>query len=80
MKNTNLGDIYIITSPSGNQYVGQSVQYLSSGKKWGYERRFKQHVTDATNGKDYCRLLNNAIRKYGVDNMKIERLIVCEII
>lgn len=73
------GDIYVITSPSGKQYVGQCVQYLSNGKKWGYLNRYASHIKDALKGKDYCRLLNNAIRKYGPDNMKIERIITCKV-
>lgn len=79
-KNKNFGDIYLITSPSGRQYVGQCVQYLCNGKKWGFESRFKQHIRDASGkGKDYCRLLNHAIRKYGFENMKLELLKICEI-
>ena len=69
----NSGDIYCITSPSGKQYVGQCVKYLSNGKKWGYQSRFKAHIRDAYNpDKDYCRVLNAAIRKYGPDNMILE--------
>lgn len=76
----NCGDIYCVTSPSGKQYVGQCVQFLSNGKRWGYECRWKQHVRDAYNGKDYCRLLNASIRKYGPDKFSIELLKTCDIL
>lgn len=75
----NTGDIYVITSPSGKQYVGQCVQFLCNKRPWGYTNRFKQHVRDAYEGKDYCRLLNNAIRKYGKENMKLEKMLSCNI-
>jgi hypothetical protein len=75
----NFGDIYCVTSPSGKKYVGQCVKFLSNGKKWGFENRWKQHIRDACKGKDYCRLLNNAIRKYSPDNFKIELLKECTI-
>jgi hypothetical protein len=75
----NQGQIYKIKSPSGKVYIGQCVEILSNGKAWGYKKRFKQHITDATNGKDYCRLLNNAIRKYSSENMILELIHTCEI-
>lgn len=74
------GDIYLLTSPSGKKYVGQSVQLLPSGKKNGYMKRWKQHVYEANTGKDYSICLNNAIRKYGEDNFKIDLLITCSIV
>lgn len=73
------GEIYCLISPSGKKYVGQCVQTLSNGKEWGHMKRWRQHIGDARNGKDYCRLLNNAIRKYGPDTFKIELLTVCDI-
>lgn len=48
-------------------------------KNGGYLNRWKQHIRDATNGKDYCRLLNNAIRKYKPENFTIEIIKECEI-
>jgi len=75
----NLGEIYCLTSPSGKKYVGQCGKFLSSGKNWGAEKRWKQHIRDATNGKDYCRLLNNAIRKYTPEKITIEILKECNI-
>jgi hypothetical protein len=74
-----LGEIYCLTSPSGKKYIGQCVKLLSNGKNWGAEKRWKQHIRDATNGKDYCRLLNNAIRKYTPEKIMIEILQECNI-
>lgn len=74
------GDIYVISSPSGKIYIGQCVQYLSNGNKWGYINRFKSHIRDAySGGRDYCRLLNHAIRKYGPDKMIVEKVLECSI-
>lgn len=50
-----MGFIYIITSPSGKSYVGQTVNWI--------EDRFKRHRTN--NGG--CRAIQNAILKYGWD-------------
>ena len=73
-----MGEIYCITSPSGKKYIGQCVKFLSSGKKWGYNSRWKQHILDSKN-KNYCRLLNNAIKKYLPENFTIELLHECDI-
>ncbi len=66
------GHIYLVTSPSGKQYVGQTVCILSNGKKFGYKSRWRSHVQEATGNKGYCRILDNAIRKYGEDKFTIE--------
>jgi len=71
-----LGDIYCLTSPSGKKYIGQAVQQLKNGQKWGYISRWKDHIRDSMT-KNYCRRLNNSIRKYGPDNFKVELLKVC---
>ena len=73
-----LGDIYGLTSPSGKKYIGQAVKFLKNGKKWGYLSRWKDHISDS-NGKNYCRLLNNSIKKYGHENFKVELLKECKI-
>ena len=72
------GEIYCLTSPSDKKYVGQCVKFLSSGKKWGYIQRWKDHIRDA-NSKNYCRQLNNAINKYGSENFTIEVIKECNI-
>ena len=58
---TRIPTIYLITSPSGKMYVGQTV--------W-FAKRMKKHES----GNSQCRALNNAIRLYGWDRMKIEVL------
>lgn len=74
------GHIYCITSPSGKNYVGQCVKRLSNGREWGYLKRWESHKRDAHNPKkDYCRLLNKAIRKYGAENFTIKLLKECYI-
>lgn len=73
-----MGDIYCITSPSGKKYIGQSKKLLSNGKKWGYLCRWRDHISDSKT-KNYCRLLNNAIRKYGYENLTIELICECSV-
>mgnify|MGYP000209157578 CR=1 FL=1 len=74
-----MGDIYCLTSPSDKKYIGQSVKFLSSGKKWGYLKRWRQHCYEAKINKGFCRLLDNAIRKYNPDAFKVELLKECSI-
>jgi group I intron endonuclease len=75
---SSIGEIYCLTSPSGKKYVGQCVKFLSSGKKWGYISRWKDHIRDSKT-KNYCRLLNNAIIKYGQENFVVELVTECDI-
>jgi group I intron endonuclease len=49
--------IYVATSPSGKQYVGQTVQT--------FKDRIKDHKKNSSN----CTLLKKAIKKYGFDNL-----------
>ena len=74
-----LGEIYCLTSPSNKKYIGQCVQYLSSGKKHGTIARWKHHINEAKNNKNYCVCLDNAIVKYGADNFKVEVIKICPI-
>lgn len=70
------GYIYLVTSPSGKQYIGQVVDYLRNGEQKGVERRWKQHVTSALrNSKRGCVYLNQAIRKYGPDNFTVSGIV-----
>lgn len=73
------GDIYMITSPSGNSYIGQAVRYLPSGKKWGYIKRVKQHMNEAKNNKKCSVALDNALVKYNFTNFKITHLKICKV-
>ena len=49
--------IYVATSPSGKQYVGQTVQTIKD--------RIRNHKKNSSN----CTLLKKAIKKYGFDNL-----------
>ena len=63
--------IYRKTSPSGKSYIGQTIR--SEKERWS------QHIRDSKKGNDdKCRLLNNAIRKYGADKFTSEILIECD--
>jgi len=55
-----MGYIYCITSPSGKRYIGQTER--------NYQKRFNEHCKLSNS----CIVLENAIRKYGKDNMKFE--------
>lgn len=66
-----MGFIYKITSPSYRVYVGQTIKTI--------EKRWKEHIEDATNiNKDHCKALNKAIRKYDINDFTIEMLIECD--
>lgn len=65
------GCIYLITNlENGKKYVGQhsTTDYLA---------RWKAHLSRAKCGSKY--LLHNAIRKYGEEAFKLERLCVCPV-
>lgn len=71
------GVIYLITNEiNGKKYVGQAVSY-SGVRKWGSQRRRDSHVKNALNQKFECRLLENAINKYGPDNFSVIDIIEC---
>jgi group I intron endonuclease len=61
-----IGIIYELTSPSGHSYVGQTIQ--------SFDKRTRQHELDALSGRNHCKALCNAIRKYGMINFKKEVL------
>ena len=56
--------IYLIESPSGKKYVGQTEDF---------EKRMKGHRKSST----HCTLLKRAIDKYGWDHMKVTILLEC---
>ena len=63
--------IYLLTSPSGKHYVGQSVN--------SFNVRMYKHKSAAKLRHDGgCVALNTAIRKYGFDNFKKEILLECD--
>lgn len=75
------GVIYCITNMINNKkYVGQALSYIyKKGKivKHGMEGRFNVHREDAQNGSESCPKLYNAMRKYGIDNFKVELIKIC---
>jgi group I intron endonuclease len=66
------GEIYVITSPSGKLYVGQTQCFLCNGAVNGTSKRWRQHISDSKNANGgRCRKLNNAITKYGHENFTV---------
>ena len=59
------GIIYIYTSPSGKQYVGQTID--EEGRKWDHKNQTIKIKSKFA----------NAIKKYGLDNFKYEILFKC---
>ena len=81
------GHIYLLTVENDKgiikKYVGQAKCFTTNGKnkngeiiykKYGYKVRWSQHKYEAKTNKGFCRVLDNAIRKYGEDNFKVELL------
>jgi len=61
-KNTEVGSIYSIQSPSGKYYVGQTTRDPNL--------RFREHLRDSSN----CKVLKDAISHHGKNNMKLKIL------
>ena len=77
-------EIYKITcQTSGKSYVGQAVSHiLNTGKyrRYGMEKRLRCHISEAFSQKKHqCPYLNNAIRKYGVEDFEVELLEICAV-
>lgn len=65
-----MGFIYLITSPSGKKYIGQTIQTI--------EKRWKQHIDSSKKiYKDHCKVLNKSLRKYDINLFTIEVLEEC---
>lgn len=74
------GIIYIIKNIINNKsYIGQTLSYGSNGRKLGINKRFKTHINNSKNNKNSCRILENAIRKYGSENFVIIEICKCNI-
>ena len=73
------GEIYKLISPSGKMYVGQCGIVDKFYHKYGNYRRWSAHVNEAHKYKHRGSwLLNQAIRKYGEDNFKVEIILSCK--
>ena len=77
-------EIYKITNLSnGKMYVGQAVSHILNHKKYrpyGCEGRFRCHISEAfSSKKNQSHYLNNAIRKYGVNEFNVELIENCKI-
>lgn len=80
-KPENFGIIYKITNLiNGKIYIGKTKQYYGNSTKIkGINARFKRHIRDAKNNKNYCVNLCKAIRKYGEENFTIEEVLRCKL-
>jgi len=63
-----MGIIYMLVSPSGKRYIGQTTQRL-------HKRMAGHHYTAVHSTRSYKSV--NAFRKYGIENFKSEILVVC---
>jgi hypothetical protein len=77
-------EIYKITcSKTNKSYVGQTVSHILNNGKYirhGMEKRLKGHISEAfSTKKNQCHYLNNAIRKYGSNEFKVELLTTCSL-
>lgn len=77
-------EIYkIMNLTTGKIYVGQAVSHILNHKKYrpyGCEGRFRCHISEAfSSKKNQSHFLNNAIRKYGVEDFIVELIECCEI-
>jgi group I intron endonuclease len=77
-------EIYKITNLTNNKiYIGQAVSHILNHKRYrpyGHQGRFRCHISEAfSTKKNQSHYLNNAIRKYGVDDFVVELIEYCEI-
>lgn len=77
-------EIYKITNLStSKEYVGQAVSHILNNNKYrphGHQGRFRSHISEAfSTKKNQCHYLNNAIRKYGVNDFVVELIEYCSI-
>jgi group I intron endonuclease len=77
-------EIYkIINLTTGKIYVGQTVSHILNHKRYrpyGCECRFRTHISEAfSTKKNQSHYLNNAIRKYGVEDFVVELIECCEL-
>lgn len=76
-------EIYKITNLTNKKiYIGQAVSHILNHKRYrpyGHNGRFKCHISEAfSTKKNQSHYLNNAIRKYGVNDFVVELIECCE--
>ena len=77
-------EVYKLTNLTTNKcYIGQAVSHILNHKRYrpyGSNGRFRCHISEAfSKKKNQSHYLNNAIRKYGVNDFEIEILECCEL-
>jgi hypothetical protein len=79
----NKGEIYMITSPCGKKYIGQTLCLVKRKSKmieWGSTMRWKEHVKESkSKTREGCVKLNNFINKYKAENFIVQVLLICDI-
>jgi group I intron endonuclease len=78
------GEIYRIRNLTTKKcYIGQAVSHILNHKRYrpyGKDGRFRCHISEAySNKKCQSKYLNNAIKKYGVDDFTVELIEICDI-
>lgn len=79
-KELDKGEIYLVRNIENSKcYVGQAKKYVSLNNfTWGTQGRWKSHIREALGDKkEHCLLLNQAIRKYGVDGFEVTKICDC---
>lgn len=74
------GEIYMITSPNGKKYIGQTRCFYTSNSRYikaGSKKRFNDHIR-CSKDDNVSTLLGRCIRKYGSHNFKIKTLLICD--
>ncbi len=72
------GEIYLVfNKKNGKMYIGKANCFTGrNNDSWGTIGRWKSHVNETINAtQDHCRVLNNAIRKYGVVMLEVFSLV-----
>jgi len=77
-------EIYKITNLTTSKiYIGQAVSHILNHNKYrpyGHQGRFRCHISEAfSTKKNQSHYLNNAIRKYGLDDFEVKLLECCDV-
>ena len=77
-------EIYVIENIiTGKKYIGQAVTHILNHKKYrkyGAQGRFRCHISEAfSNKKNQSRFLNNALKKYDINDFILTIIDTCNI-